>query len=79
MASVTFAVDEEVKKRLSKFLWVNWSVLAREELTKRAKKIEALEKLSLLLTDSEMTEELSLKMDEESKERIYKRIKSRFK
>jgi len=32
MASVTFAVDEELKSRLEKFPWVNWSEVARENL-----------------------------------------------
>ena len=32
MASVTFAVDGELKSRLEKFLWVNWSEVARENL-----------------------------------------------
>ena len=32
MASITFAVDEELKSRLEKFPWVNWSEVARENL-----------------------------------------------
>lgn len=35
MASITFAVDEELKKKLSKFVWVVWSELARQELLNR--------------------------------------------
>lgn len=35
MASVTFAIDEELKIKLSKFVWVVWSELARQELLKR--------------------------------------------
>jgi hypothetical protein len=41
MASITFAVDEELKPRIGKFAWVNWSEIAREELLKK-EKIEAL-------------------------------------
>lgn len=37
MASVTFAVDPKLKAEISKFGWVNWSALAREELAERQK------------------------------------------
>ena len=47
MASVTFAVGDELKSRISKFSWVNWSELARESLSKREKQAKfLLEKLS---------------------------------
>ena len=35
MASVTFAIDSELKAEISKFDWVNWSAIAREELAAR--------------------------------------------
>lgn len=35
MASVTFAIDPKLKAEISKFSWVNWSALAREELSRR--------------------------------------------
>ena len=37
MASVTFAVDNELKSEISKFVWINWSALAKEEFSKRQK------------------------------------------
>ena len=37
MASVTFAITPELKSEISKFDWVNWSALAREELARRQK------------------------------------------
>ena len=37
MASVTFAINPELKAEISKFDWVNWSALAREELARRQK------------------------------------------
>lgn len=37
MASVTFAIKPELKAEISKFDWVNWSALAREELSRRQK------------------------------------------
>src|SRR3989339_1439372 len=37
MASVTFALDPELRSEISKFPWVNWSELAREDLVRRKK------------------------------------------
>ena len=35
MASVTFAIADEVKEDMKSMPWVNWSELAREEIIKR--------------------------------------------
>lgn len=35
MASVTLAIDEEFKKDLQHFSWVNWSEIAKEETKKK--------------------------------------------
>lgn len=35
MASITLSVPEEFKKELKKFLWINWSEIAREETMKK--------------------------------------------
>jgi hypothetical protein len=35
MACITVSVDENFKKRLDRFPWVNWSEIGREELLKR--------------------------------------------
>lgn len=35
MVSLTFSVDDKTFEKLSKFQWINWSEIAREETTKR--------------------------------------------
>lgn len=35
MSCITINVEESLKKRLSRFPWVNWSEIGREELLKR--------------------------------------------
>ena len=35
MASITLSVSEEFKNQLRRFLWVNWSEIAREETIKK--------------------------------------------
>ena len=42
MASVTFAVDSELKSEMSKFSWINWSKLIREGLSERESKAKML-------------------------------------
>ena len=37
MASITFAVDSKLKADMSKFAWVIWSEIVREELARRQK------------------------------------------
>lgn len=35
MVSITLSVDEKFKEQLKRFLWVNWSEIAREETIKK--------------------------------------------
>jgi len=35
MASLTLSVSEQFKEQLKYFLWVNWSEIARQEMTKK--------------------------------------------
>jgi len=37
MASITFAVDDELKSEISKFVWLNLSELVKQELSRREK------------------------------------------
>lgn len=42
MASITFAVSPELKSKISKYPWVNWSEIVKEGLVERKKKGKAL-------------------------------------
>lgn len=42
MASITFAVDNELKSEMSEFSWVNWSELIRTVLFERRRQAEQL-------------------------------------
>ena len=35
MACITISVDKQFKERLTRFSWINWSEIGREELLKR--------------------------------------------
>lgn len=75
MVSVALKIPDEFESMMDKLPWVNWSELAREEFLSRLKKEKALKRLSKLMKGSEMTEELAMRLGEELKERISKRIK----
>jgi len=44
MASITFAVDEELNKEINKFLWLNLSALVKQELLRRQELLEKMKK-----------------------------------
>ena len=71
MASVTFALNDELKLRMSRFPWVNWSEVGRESFVARLRRAEALKKLSELTRKSKLTEEDALKLAKELKESMW--------
>lgn len=74
MASITFAVDEELKSEISKFIWVVWSELVKQELTK---KLEFLEFLKSKLDKSEFSKEDADKLGELAKINRLEELKSK--
>lgn len=73
MASITFAIDEELKARLSKFVWVVWSEIVKEELIERVERAKRFERFDEILKDSEMTDELAFKLADDLKRKVAKR------
>ena len=75
MASITFAADPELKSKMSKFLWVNWSELIRERLIER----EKLKDLLLKRLHSKEEQELikwSVELGRKAKKDSFKRLLS---
>ncbi|MFH1711458.1 MAG: hypothetical protein ABH840_04060 [Nanoarchaeota archaeon] len=77
MASITFAVDEELKNKLSKFVWINLSVLAMHELLREFKRQKVLKKLEEFSKGSDLTDEEALKLGRKIKEGIWKKYKEK--
>ena len=75
MVSVTLSVPEEVKKKMDKFAWLNWSALAREAFLKRMKQLEILEKFEKDFENSELTDEDCIKLGRKLKEAMSKKHK----
>ena len=75
MASITFAVDEELKARLSKFLWINLSRLTREMLAEREKQAELLSKKLHSKEEQELIK-WSVELGRKAKKGRFKRLLS---
>ena len=83
MPNITLSLPEDVYKIMKKHKEIRWSEIARQAIEKFTKKIEFLdqidyeEKMELfnkLFQNSELNEEDILKLDNEVKENIFKRI-----
>ena len=74
MASITFAVDEELKSKIGKFSWVNWSEVARENLLKKAE-LEELHKKLESKEEKELTK-WSVELGIKAKKGSFKRMLS---
>lgn len=74
MASITFAIDEELKAKLSKFVWINLSALAMDELLRELKRQTLLKELEKYSKDSDFDEE-ALKLGKKVKEKMWKKYK----
>ena len=75
MASVTLAIDEEVKERLSKFLYINLSELAREEVVKKEEMLRKVKEFEEIISKSKLTEEDALRLGRKVSEALAKRYK----
>lgn len=56
MVSVTLTIPEEKREELKRFVWINWSEVAREEFTKQETTAEAFERFKKLVSKSKLTE-----------------------
>lgn len=71
MANITVSVDDDLKDMMDKYPEINWSEVARQSFKK---KIEDLELMDKLTSDSKLTkedvEEISKKIDSEVAKRL---------
>ena len=76
MASITFAVDPELKSEMSKFSWINWSELVREELSERESKAKMLLKKLHSKEEQELIK-WSVELGRKAKKDSFKRLLSK--
>lgn len=75
MVSITLSVPEELKKKMDKFEWLNWSSIAREAWVKRMKQLEILEKFEKDFEKSKLSDEDCIKLGRELRQAMSKRHK----
>lgn len=59
MVSLTLSVSDDLRKEMEEFPEINWSVIAREAITKRLILLKRIKEFS---KDSELTEEDALRI-----------------
>ncbi len=74
MASVTFAVDEELKADLEHFSWVNWSEVVRLEIAEDLERSVALEKFLKIISKSKFTEKDAELLSEKVKAAMHRKL-----
>jgi len=77
MVSITLSVPEELKQKMDKFEWLNWSSIAREAFLKRMKQLEVLERFEKDFEKSKLTDEDCIKLGRELRQAISKEHKER--
>lgn len=75
MVSITLSVPEELKKKMDKFEWLNWSSIAREAFVKRMKQLEILERFEKDFEKSKLTDEDCIKLGRELRQAISEKHK----
>ena len=71
MANVSVSVDEDTRKKMSLFGFVNWSEVARQAFAKKILELEFLEKFT---SDSDMTEKDALLLGAKVNQSLAKKL-----
>lgn len=70
MASLTLAIPEELREKMREFPEINWSEVARQAITQKAK---LLEKMDRILAADGLTEKEAEEATKEVKKRVWKK------
>ena len=79
MVSVTFSVKDDFKADMDKFSWVNWSEMAREELSKEIPRAKALERVKEIVSKSTFSEKDALELGRKINKSLHKKYEEMFK
>ncbi len=73
MASVTFALDDELKKMLSNFSWINFSRLATEELIRKEERLKQVREFERIISKSRLTKDDAKRLADDINESLSKK------
>ena len=75
MPNVTLSISEPLKQKMEQLPEINWSVIMRELLSERIKKLLVLKKLDKMFENSELTDEVALKLGRKVNQAVWERHK----
>ncbi len=75
MANISFTVADELKAKMDKFPWINWSEVAREEAIKREMLHEGFEEFSRIVSKSKLSEKDAMRLAKEVNAGMYRKLK----
>ena len=75
MVSVSFTIADELKVKMNKFPWINWSEVSREEAIKREMLHEDFEEFNRIVSKSKLTEKDAMRLAKEVNRGMHERYK----
>ena len=75
MANVSLTVPKELKAKMEKFPWINWSEVSREEAIEREKLHEGFEEFNRIVSKSKLTEEGAMELAKLVKSGMHQKLK----
>ena len=75
MVSVSFTISDELKAKMDKLSWINWSDVARAEAIKREMLHEDFEEFNKIVSKSKLTEEGAMELAREVNAGMYRKLK----
>ena len=79
MVSVSFTISDELKAKMEKFPWINWSEVSREEAIERDKINEDFEAFNKIVSKSKLTEEDALELGRKVNKSLHERYEKLYK
>ncbi len=74
MSSMTLAIPADLRVRMKQFPEINWSEVARQAILQKTRQFE---QLNRLLSKSTLTEQDTVEIGKQIKQRVWKRHSSR--
>jgi len=75
MPSLTLSVPKELKEKMDRFAWLNWSSIAREAFDKRMRQLEILKQFEEDFSESKLTDNDCIKFGRELKQAMSEKNK----
>ena len=75
MANLSLAVPDELKAKMDKFQWINWSEVSREKAIKHENLHEGFEEFNRIVSKSKLTEKDAMELAREVNAGMHRKLK----